>query len=91
MAPGEPSDLARTGREERQLEIPAGGSGQYRVVATLMYRKVDQFLINFLLGEDSGLTAPVIEMNTVEITVDVREPAQQASVGGGGMVIGAGG
>ncbi len=97
MAPGEPTDLARTGREERQLEIPATeATGQYRVVAKLMYRKVDQFLINFLLGEDSGLTAPVIEMNTAEITVDVREgaagaPAEQASLGGGGMVGGAGG
>jgi hypothetical protein len=46
-------------------------AGEYRVVARLMYRKVDQFLINFLLGEDSGLTAPVIEMTRTEATVAV--------------------
>ena len=39
------------------------------MVASLYYRKVDQFLINFLLGEDSGLTAPVVEMSRVEATV----------------------
>ena len=49
-----------------------------------MYRKVDQYLINFLLGEDSGLTAPVIEMNRIEATVEVGEPVQQAAAEGGG-------
>ena len=92
MAPGEPTDLARTGKEVQELDIPVGeGVGQYRVVAKLMYRKVDQFLINFLLGEDSGLTAPVVEMASVETTVDVKEGVQQASLGGGGMAVGAGG
>ncbi len=45
-----------------------------------MYRKVDQFLINFLLGEDSGLTAPVIEMNRAWATIDVVDEAKQAEV-----------
>ena len=43
-----------------------------------MYRKVDQFLINFLLGEDSGLTAPVVEMNRVTKTIDLTGAGQQA-------------
>ncbi len=82
MAPGEPTDLARTGREVREIEVPAAtGVEEYRVVASLMYRKVDQFLINFLLGEDSGLTAPVIEMTRVEATV--RAGARQARAAGG--------
>jgi hypothetical protein len=38
---------------------------------------VDQFLINFLLGEDSGLTAPVVEMNRVTASVSVQ-PATSA-------------
>ena len=72
MARGEPRDLARTGKEVQEFEIPTQeGGGQYTVQAKLMYRKVDQFLINFLLGEDSGLTAPVVEMNRVEATVTV--------------------
>jgi hypothetical protein len=41
------------------------------VEAALLYRKVDQFLVNFLLGEDSGLTAPVIEMSRVSAEVRV--------------------
>ena len=54
--------------------------GRYRIEVALNYRKADQFLINFLLGEDSGLTAPVIELNRVETTVEVRSAA---AAGGG--------
>jgi uncharacterized membrane protein len=28
-----------------------------------MYRKTDQFLLNFLFGKESGLTAPVTMMS----------------------------
>ena len=63
---------------EQEFDVPlektAGvtGAGEYRVVAKLLYRKVDQFLINFLLGEDSGLTAPVVEMTRTEVTVPLE-------------------
>jgi hypothetical protein len=30
-----------------------------------------QFLVNFLLGEESGVTAPVIEMTRAEATIRV--------------------
>jgi hypothetical protein len=43
-----------------------------------MYRKVDQFLINFLLGEDSGLTAPVVEMTRITKTIDMTGAERQA-------------
>ncbi len=83
MARGEATDLARTGREEQEFTVPAGADAtSYRVTAKLMYRKVDQFLINFLLGEDSGLTAPVVEMASVQADI----PA-----GGGGAVVAGGG
>jgi hypothetical protein len=63
--------------EDQSFALPSQeGLGQYRVEARLMYRKVDQFLINFLLGEDSGLTAPVIEMTTAQAMVDVRADDQ---------------
>ncbi|MDX1385217.1 MAG: hypothetical protein R3190_16305, partial [Thermoanaerobaculia bacterium] len=66
---------------------------RYAVEAKLMYRKVDQFLINFLLGEDSGLTAPVIELTSVRATVDAEgglaenlprddEAAREVAIGG---------
>jgi hypothetical protein len=81
VAPGqEPARIV--GEDElRDLElqlpetVPEGG-GEYRVVARLLYRKVDQYLINFMLGEDSGITAPVVEMNRVEATFGVTPPRQ---------------
>ena len=36
-----------------------GGSEQLHVEARLQYRKIDQFFLNFLYGEDSGLTTPI--------------------------------
>ncbi|HEX9799920.1 MAG TPA: multiheme c-type cytochrome [Thermoanaerobaculia bacterium] len=62
-----------TGEGERvqQIDVELPAPGHYRVEAALLYRKVDQFLINFLLGEDSGLTAPVVEMTRATATVAV--------------------
>jgi hypothetical protein len=53
------------------VDIPTS-PGRYHITAILQYRKVDQYLINFLLGEDSGLTAPVIELTRAEATVEVE-------------------
>jgi len=50
------------------------GAGGYRVTAILNYRKVDQFLLNFMFGEDSGLTAPVVELDRAEAVVRVVKP-----------------
>jgi hypothetical protein len=77
---GEGTELARTGKETQAFEVPLSHplshtDGEVRIVAKLMYRKVDQYLINFLLGEDSGLTAPVVEMNRITATVPLS-PAQ---------------
>jgi hypothetical protein len=57
--------------------------GHLTVDVRLMYRKVDQFLINFLLGEDSGLTAPVVEMARTQVTVPVVD-MKQAELSGSG-------
>jgi hypothetical protein len=63
--------------EEFQVPIE-DVEGQLTVDVKLMYRKVDQFLINFLLGEDSGLTAPVVEMARTTKTVPVVGEHQAA-------------
>jgi cytochrome c554/c'-like protein len=70
----------------RQIDVPLAAPGHYRVEAALLYRKVDQYLINFLLGEDSGLTAPVIEMTRASASVRVGASAgvQTTPSGGGG-------
>ncbi|MCB1035876.1 MAG: hypothetical protein KDD47_18795, partial [Acidobacteria bacterium] len=81
MAEGEPTELARTGKETQEFQVAAAeGTEQLRVEARLLYRKVDQFLINFLLGEDSGLTAPVIEMNRTTATIPVLAKEVRASL-----------
>ncbi|MEE9167087.1 MAG: multiheme c-type cytochrome [Candidatus Neomarinimicrobiota bacterium] len=57
--------------EEFQFQVPADHVGELQVTAKLMYRKINQFLLNFLLGEESGVTAPisVISEDTKRIQV----------------------
>jgi hypothetical protein len=89
----------RDGFVERDVEeytVPgATGPGTYQVTAVLYYRKVDQFLLNFLLGEDSGVTAPVIEMSRAEARVEVaaagRQARNPAPDSGAGEMVAAGG
>ncbi len=65
--------LAGKGQGEgRQFAVGAPPrAGSYQVTATLMYRKVDQFLLNFLFGEDSGITAPAVEVARASAEVEV--------------------
>jgi hypothetical protein len=46
--------------------------GKYSIVVALNYRKVDQFLLNYLFGEQSNLTAPVTELTRATATVLVK-------------------
>jgi len=77
---GDEAVLYKAGDQEiKEYEGPVvEATGEYEVVAKLMYRKVDQFLINFLLGEDSGLSAPVVQMTETRAKVKVGEETQQA-------------
>ncbi|MFQ6615342.1 MAG: multiheme c-type cytochrome [Fidelibacterota bacterium] len=45
---------------------------ELRVTAKLMYRKINQFLLNFLLGEESGVTAPVSLVSEDTKKIQVR-------------------
>jgi hypothetical protein len=58
-------------QEGFELSVP-GQVTELRVSAKLMYRKFDQYLLNFLFGEDSGLTAPVTVLSETEATIPVR-------------------
>jgi hypothetical protein len=51
------ADLPST--EEFKFKVGKVQTKELNVTAKLMYRKVDQFLLNFLLGEESGVTAPI--------------------------------
>lgn len=53
------------------LGVPASSPGMIRVRARLLYRKIDQYLLNFMFGEKAGLTSPITEMASVERTIEV--------------------
>lgn len=66
-----------------RLEVPAPAvpapaqPGEYRLTVALQYRKVDQFLLNYLLGPTNTLTAPVTELTRATAVVRVK-PAERS-------------
>jgi len=53
--------------------VPAPAQpGEYRITVALQYRKVDQFLLNYLFGATNQLTAPVTELTRAETRVVVK-------------------
>ena len=70
---GKPVDKLK-GPIESGLEVPAPGSpGRYTIDVALQYRKVDQFLLNYLFGETNKLTSPVSEIARSKIVVQVKK------------------
>jgi hypothetical protein len=53
------------------VRVPRGRVTELHVTARLMYRKADQFLLNFLFGRSSGLTAPATVMSEDHKTIRV--------------------
>ncbi len=70
-----PSSLARTEpmppAQEATLPVPAGVKGPLHVRARLLYRKVDQTLIDFVFP-GRGLTAPITEVSVAEGVIPVE-------------------
>lgn len=60
--------------QDNIVRLKAPKNGKLVVEARLCYRKVDQFLLNFLFGEDSGLTSPVTNMSSVQHIISVVNP-----------------
>jgi hypothetical protein len=58
-------------------------SGTLHVTARLLYRKLDQYLLNFLFGEQAGLTTPVTEMARADAEIQVL----QSTVRGGRLSV----
>jgi len=63
--------------DHRDFSLPPPRTGRYRVEAVLNYRKVDQFLLNYILGERPGLTAPVVQIARVVGWLDVGPPTPE--------------
>ena len=59
--------------------MPAiGSSGKLQIQAILHYRKIDQFLLNYVMGEKSGLTAPVVDIASATADVCVAKAGESA-------------
>ncbi len=57
---------------DAEFKAPGQQVTTLHVSAKLLYRKADQFLLNFLFGEDANLTAPITVMSEDEKTIVVR-------------------
>ncbi|HXI04182.1 MAG TPA: multiheme c-type cytochrome [Candidatus Saccharimonadales bacterium] len=55
------------------FKAPEGVKGPLRVEARLLYRKTDQYLLNFMFGEQKGLTAPITEMAAKEASIGLSD------------------
>jgi len=53
------------------------GARTLHVQARLRYRKVDQYLLNFMFGEDKGLTSPITDMATESRVIEVGAPERK--------------
>ena len=76
---GGPSPPASTVKGERQFAVPLGSKARkLRVDAILHYRKIDQFLLNYVMGEKSGITAPVVDIASASAQVCVSRLGAEA-------------
>jgi hypothetical protein len=74
--PGEQAAAAQPTSYDKDFRfaIPRAEGNEVRVSARLLYRKVDQYLLNFMFGADSGLTMPVTELARAETRIHLRRP-----------------
>jgi hypothetical protein len=79
--PGNASGETQPTSYEKTFAVPptAGRPATLHATARLMYRKIDQYLLNFMFGEKSGLTAPATEMSRAEATIQIVGPAGRAT------------
>ena len=56
-----------------RVGAPQGGARTLRIDARLCYRKMDQYLINFLFGEHSGLTSPITTMTAQSSVIELTQ------------------
>jgi hypothetical protein len=74
---GAPSLHVSKAEGERVFSIPVSRQkGMLRISATLHYRKIDQFLLNYTLGEKAGLTAPVVDIASASARVCVASAGE---------------
>ena len=67
-----PSDKVKSPIETSVDVPPLAVPGKYQIDVALKYRKVDQFLLNYLYGETNKLTSPVTEIVRGQTVVQVN-------------------
>jgi hypothetical protein len=68
------------GESEHRVKAPEDLSGVLRVKARLNYRKIDQSLVNFIYGADSGISSPITVIAEDEGVIPVSpRPSQPAA------------
>jgi hypothetical protein len=60
------------------IVAPGVKSGWLDVTVRLRYRKMSQYLLNFMFGAESGLTSPITDLAVVTKRIAVRAPALSA-------------
>ncbi len=76
---GGPSLPAAKLNPNTNFSVTAGrATGKLHINATLHYRKIDQFLLNYVMGEKSGLTAPVVDIASATANVCVAKTVEAA-------------
>ncbi len=77
---GIPVKLQNNSRSAQEYAVPVkSASGDLRIDAVLHYRKIDQFLLNYVMGAKSGLTAPVVDVAQATATVCVAPSGESAA------------
>lgn len=77
---GDPGIPASKVPASREFSVPVvATSGRLHIDAILHYRKIDQFLLNYVMGEKAGLTAPVVDIASATTDVCVAKPGDVAT------------
>lgn len=78
------ADSAPGSRRQFRFDAPAMDVASLHVRATLMYRKINQFLLNMMLGEKPGQTAPLTELSSDVSVIRIIDAAASDGHGVGG-------
>jgi len=63
------------------VPVPSGAKGKITLTARLRYRKIGQFLVNFVFGEKAGLTCPITDLAVATTEIQVVPRARVAQAG----------
>jgi cytochrome c554/c'-like protein len=75
VASGKSASPADSWRRRQDFLLPEQQRpGSVHIRAVLHYRKIDQFLLNYVLGEHTGITAPAVDLAEARGTVQIRAP-----------------